>query len=143
MQMSAGTSSLLRSVSSQKLQLCILVLSEMRDNYWGAEAIYRLFRQAEAMMRDRPDQNQHASSIADNAKTGTGTRQYGNHNHQTPDEVPLGAPQLQCLETQPASQEYLFDEDNSFIDPSGLDFLLDFDGPDIFGMASALSGTYK
>lgn len=45
-----STRPLQRHVSSQKLHLFMMVLAEMRDNYWGADAVLRLFQAAEAAL---------------------------------------------------------------------------------------------
>src|SRR4051794_16668630 len=45
-----ATRPLQRHVSSQKLHLFMMVLAEMRDNYWGADAVLRLFQTAKAAL---------------------------------------------------------------------------------------------
>lgn len=52
-----------RIFGSHKLQPCMIVLSELRDNYWGAKAPYRPFEQAEARLHNRPGHHR-ANSIA-------------------------------------------------------------------------------
>jgi hypothetical protein len=39
-----------RGLGSNKLSLCMLVLSQLRDTYWSASVIYRLFERAQIML---------------------------------------------------------------------------------------------
>ena len=39
-----------RGLGSNKLSLCMLVLSQLRDTYWSASVIYRLFERAQLML---------------------------------------------------------------------------------------------
>ena len=44
--------SLRRGLGSNKLNLCMLVLSRLRETYWSASVIYRLFERAQAILGD-------------------------------------------------------------------------------------------
>ena len=50
---STSNNPLLRNFGSHKLRLCMMVLSELRATYWGADSIYRLFERAESKLRER------------------------------------------------------------------------------------------
>ncbi|RFU27236.1 hypothetical protein B7463_g9113, partial [Scytalidium lignicola] len=43
-----------RGLGSNKLNLCMLVLSQLRDTYWSASVIYRLFARAQSIL-DKPN----------------------------------------------------------------------------------------
>jgi hypothetical protein len=43
-----------RGLGNNKLNLCMLVLSQLRNTYWSASVIYRLFEWAQAML-DKPN----------------------------------------------------------------------------------------
>lgn len=45
-----STSPLRRGLGKNKLNLCMLVLSQLRDTYWSASVIYRLFERAQTML---------------------------------------------------------------------------------------------
>lgn len=45
-----STVPLRRGLGSNKLNLCMLVLSQLRDTYWSASVIYRLFKRAQVML---------------------------------------------------------------------------------------------
>ena len=45
-----STVPLRRGLGSNKLNLCMLVLSQLRDTYWSASVIYRLFERAQVML---------------------------------------------------------------------------------------------
>lgn len=45
-------STLLRNHGKNKLDLCLLVLSEMRNTYWSASVIYRLFSKAQKILEE-------------------------------------------------------------------------------------------
>jgi hypothetical protein len=45
-----STVPLRRGLASNKLNLCMLVLSQLRDTYWSASVIYRLFERAQKML---------------------------------------------------------------------------------------------
>ncbi|KFZ15702.1 hypothetical protein V502_05445 [Pseudogymnoascus sp. VKM F-4520 (FW-2644)] len=47
---STSATPLLRSFGTHKLRLCMMVLSELRATYWGADSVYRLFERAEAKL---------------------------------------------------------------------------------------------
>ncbi|OQU97001.1 Fungal specific transcription factor domain-containing protein [Cladophialophora immunda] len=47
-EMTLPTTPILKTLSAHKFQLCMMVLSELRDNYWGAAVAYRLFEKAQA-----------------------------------------------------------------------------------------------
>lgn len=40
-----------RRLSSHKFELCMIVLSELRNTYWGADAMYKLFEHALARVQ--------------------------------------------------------------------------------------------
>lgn len=50
---------LFRRFGNHKFQLCMMVLSELRNTYWGADAVYKLFEHALARMQkqDSPANN--------------------------------------------------------------------------------------
>lgn len=112
-----------------------MVLSEMRDNYWGAETIYRLFRQAEALLLSRNQtqrrRSQDATSTIDKDLVGgsaaleTGIATVGVSEGVSSDET--NPPDEACLGI-----------DQFFPHHSGLDFLLDFDEPDMFAAFTAM-----
>ena len=45
-----STVPLRRGLGSNKLNLCMLVLSQLRDTYWSASVTYRLFERAQAVL---------------------------------------------------------------------------------------------
>ena len=45
-----STVPLRRGLGSNKLNLCMLVLSQLRNTYWSASVIYRLFERAQVML---------------------------------------------------------------------------------------------
>jgi len=45
-----STVPLRRGLGKNKLNLCMLVLSQLRDTYWSASVIYRLFERAQIML---------------------------------------------------------------------------------------------
>jgi hypothetical protein len=59
-----------RGLGKNKLNLYMLVLSQLRNTYWSASVIYRLFERATAML-DKPKSNFDAST---QAEKGQGTR---------------------------------------------------------------------
>jgi hypothetical protein len=44
---------LARRLGLHKFQLCMMVLSELRLTYWGADAMYRLFERAQQKLQER------------------------------------------------------------------------------------------
>ncbi|OAL25743.1 hypothetical protein AYO22_04732 [Fonsecaea multimorphosa] len=62
-EMTLPTTPILKTLSSHKFQLCMMVLSELRDNYWGAAAAYRLFEKAQEDLHESP-QAQRPGSVA-------------------------------------------------------------------------------
>ena len=47
---SKSTIALRRGLASNKLNLCMLVLSKLRETYWSASVIYRLFERAQLIL---------------------------------------------------------------------------------------------
>ena len=45
---------LFRRFGNHKFQLCMMILSELRSTYWGADAVYKLFEHALARVQ-KPD----------------------------------------------------------------------------------------
>ena len=127
-----GQSPLLRRISSQRLQLCMTVLADLRDNYWGADAIYRLFEQAEVAMCNHPEQEQADHPV--NTDRLDAIRPYDSRTQASSAE-PSAALQSQNPEGQQSSEASFnwLDSGGSFLDQPAFNFLLDFDGPDIFG----------
>lgn len=45
-------SSLFRQLGDLKLRLCMMILSELRDTYWGADFAYKMFQRAQAKLSE-------------------------------------------------------------------------------------------
>lgn len=46
-----STNSLISSLGSNKLQLCMIVLENLRQTYWSANVMYRLFQGAHSVLK--------------------------------------------------------------------------------------------
>ena len=44
-----------RQLGNLKLQLCMIILSELRETYWGADFAYRMFERAQAKLAEVPE----------------------------------------------------------------------------------------
>ena len=121
---------LLKKFSSYKFQLYMMVLSELRNNYWGAEVAYHLFEQAEAKLRDRPEQHHQTTFTPSNHST------RDNVGSTTTDVPALTAEssvfsisQSRPSETQQAiSEEYLFDPETFLLDQFARGSMIDSEG---------------
>jgi hypothetical protein len=56
--------SLFRQLGNLKLQLCMMILSELRDTYWGADFAYRMFERARAKLSEEPQAPVRASQAS-------------------------------------------------------------------------------
>ena len=56
--------SLFRQLGNLKLQLCMMILSELRDTYWGADFSYRMFERAQAKLSEVPEPPAKASQVS-------------------------------------------------------------------------------
>ena len=57
-------SSLFRQLGNLKLQLCMMILSELRDTYWGADFAYRMFERAQAKLLEVPKAHAEANQAS-------------------------------------------------------------------------------
>ena len=55
-------SPLLSGLARNRLYLCMLVLSELRDTYWSAGVMYRLFERAQSIIEQRNNKSSNTSS---------------------------------------------------------------------------------
>jgi hypothetical protein len=53
-----------RGLGSNKLNLCMLVLSQLRDTYWSASVVYRLFERAQKLLAENERRNSAQSAIS-------------------------------------------------------------------------------
>lgn len=68
-----STNPLRRGLGKNKLNLCMLVLSQLRETYWSASVIYRLFERAQAML----EKSKSSSSVPAQARQATSTSHSG------------------------------------------------------------------
>lgn len=108
---STSASPLLRNFGSHKLKLCMMVLSELRATYWGADSIYRLFERAEAKLLE--SQTKHVAEDT--------VRRFTNTEHR----VPLTPESSNNAQVQPKATGSF---SNSLVDPN--EFLWDQYGLD-------------
>lgn len=67
-----STSSLTCGLARNKLQLCMLVLSDLRQTYWSANIMYRLFERGQALLNNggvRTPSNRLRSATPDREQT--------------------------------------------------------------------------
>ncbi|KAI5460766.1 fungal-specific transcription factor domain-containing protein [Mariannaea sp. PMI_226] len=48
-----SSNALVRQFASQKLQICMLALSELRDTYWGADFVFEIFQRAQSKLLNK------------------------------------------------------------------------------------------
>ena len=61
-----SSNALVRRFAGQKLELCMLVMSQLRHTYWGADFTFRLFQRAQAKVAEEfenPPQSSHRSGL--------------------------------------------------------------------------------
>ena len=110
---STSANPLLRNFGSHKLRLCMMVLSELRATYWGADTIYRLFERAEAKLLER--------QTRDAAETASGSSV--NIVPLTP-ESPHRAHIRPTDENTEVTSDGLHNPNESLWDEYGLDFIM-------------------
>ena len=99
----ASPTPLFRRFGNHKFQLCMMVLSELRSTYWGADAVYKLFEHAQTrtQKQDTPDINPHKAVTAE--------------------EIASPLPQAPASAVFQQSQNDVRDSDlRSFYDPDGI-----------------------
>jgi hypothetical protein len=108
-----------------------MVLSELRDNYWGAEIAYRLFEQADAKLHNRPEHHRNKAIVSDDST--------GNIFGDQFTSLPLLTPVSNLLQTkQIVSEDYLFDTASLFSDEFARGSMFDTDSYIAFDMATML-----
>jgi hypothetical protein len=125
----SSTAPLSRQLNAHKLQLCMMVLSELRDNYWGAAIAYRLFEEAQAKLHNRPQQHHRTDSIASNDST---SADHGKESTSllplTPSSNFLNVSQPRYPETQPTVlDDSLHDSGNFYSDDLASDLTFNTD----------------
>jgi hypothetical protein len=109
-----------------------MVLSELRDNYWGAEIAYRLFEQADATkLHDRPEHHRNKAIVCNDSTGNLLGDQFTGLPLLTPDSNSLEAKQI-------LSEDYLFDTVSLFSDDLARDSMFDTDSYIAFDMAAML-----
>lgn len=130
----SSVGALSRSFSSHKFQVYMMVLSELRENYWGAEVAYGLFEQAEAKLNNRSENHQTKATISDKLTSDN----VGNPTTDIPPLTPESA-SLSNSQTQPAlSEDYLFDPENFLLDQFTLGSMVDTEAYHGFDSAAVL-----
>lgn len=85
-----STVSLLRGLGSNKLNLCMLVLSKLRDTYWSASVIYRLFERAQVILNgsnsDSSNTTKTLSSSPHRQRFRASGHGFGERNHEPQQE---------------------------------------------------------
>jgi hypothetical protein len=125
----------------------MMVLSELRDNYWGAAIAYRLFEEAQTKLHNRPQQHHRTDSIASNDSNSN------NHEKKSASLPPLtlssnflNVSQPRYPEIQPTvSDDSLFDPGNFYSDElaSGLTFNTDgYVGSDMASILRSVCADY-
>jgi hypothetical protein len=93
--------SLTRRLGNHKLQLCMIVLSELQDTYWGAIFTLKMFRHAQSKLCARFEKDSRPSR------------------HEDGDRIAIAQPrEMQTLQFQPH---------NNFLSTTNVDDLLNFD----------------
>ncbi|CZR58718.1 related to cutinase transcription factor 1 beta [Phialocephala subalpina] len=75
-----STSPLRRGLGKNKLNLCMLVLSQLRDTYWSASVIYRLFERAQTMLGRGKSNSGLATKTTQSISTPQSTKTRSNSN---------------------------------------------------------------
>ncbi len=66
---STSPTALSRRYGTHKFQLGMMVLSELRSTYWGADAMYRLFERAQARVQARQHKSSTSNSLSGEVKS--------------------------------------------------------------------------
>lgn len=107
LELKSSVGRLSRNFSSHKLQLCLMVLEELRGNYWGADTAFRFFEQAQKEIID--------NDVRGKRKANNTDKNLGN---QTTNIIPLmpSSPNLTEIE-QASSIDWNFDPADFTFDP--------------------------
>jgi hypothetical protein len=119
----SAASPLSRNFGSHKLQLCMMVLSELRSRYLGADLAYRLFEQAEAKLHGHRGPHQRNPQTNDVTTNNNLVNPATSIVPLTPDS---STSQMKPAETQQAySDNISFDPEKFIFDPFALSSMVD------------------
>ena len=111
-----------------------MVLSELRDNYWGAEIAYRLFEQADANLHNRHEHYRNKAIVSDDST--------GNILGDQFTSLPLLITDSNSSEAkQIVPENYLFDTASLFSDEFARGSMFDTDSLIRFDTATMLETT--
>ena len=71
LELKSSVGRLSRDFSSHKLHLCLIVLQELKGNYWGADTAFRFFEQAQKKILDN---GVHGKKKVNNANSNSGNQ---------------------------------------------------------------------
>jgi hypothetical protein len=118
----------------------MIVLSELRDNYWGAKAAYRLFEQAEARLHNRPEHHRAKSIASDYPPSDNLENQFTS----VPFLIPGGSSSMNTLPVgsqvtqQTVSDDFVLGPENLFPDEFALGSIFNADSYFPFDAATML-----
>jgi hypothetical protein len=117
----------------------MMVLSELRHNYWAAEVAHSLFKQAEAMLHTRAEHHRMKSIVSGDSTSDNLRNQFTSLPPLIPDSTSLDTSQLRSPETQQTlSDDYLFDPGNISLEQFPLGSMFDTDAYVGFDAATML-----
>lgn len=135
--------SLQANLGKNRLNLCLLFLDNLRDTYWSAGVMYRLFDRAQSILTSRKDAN--AENTALQNHDGPSRLQYSEMHQQYNDSLPTAITSSSVADFTPGTTEpdvLATDNFSGEVGTSG--YSLDFDALEqLLSPGFALSDSYS